>query len=85
MSSKSAERNSDRITLAGCWVHVYRRFDDAEPDFPLTALMKGWIQDLYRIDAKATMVEERARFRRTESAAVLHKMKAWMTEQRAPE
>ena len=45
-------------------------------------IVRAWIQDLYRIDAQATTIEQRARLRATESAAVLEKMKSWIHEQR---
>ena len=32
-------RGEDRITLAGCWAHVYRRFEDAGNDFPTRCLL----------------------------------------------
>ncbi|MGH7341996.1 MAG: IS66 family transposase, partial [Candidatus Rokuibacteriota bacterium] len=73
-------RECPKARLACCWAHVYRRFEEAETDFPQVFLVKGWIQDLYRIDAKSTSIEERALLRRTESAAVLEKMKTWMQE-----
>lgn len=75
-------RGEDRVTLAGCWAHVYRRFEEAGDDFPDALIVRAWIQDLYRIDERATSAEERARLRGAESAAVLEKMKAWMHEQR---
>ena len=61
---------------------MYRRFEEAEVDFPAALILRGWIQDLYRIDARATSVEERGRMRATESTTVLEKMKTWMHEQR---
>jgi transposase len=75
-------RGEERLTLAGCWAHAYRRFEEAGDDFPAALIVRAWIQDLYRIDAQATTTEQRARLRATESAAVLEKMKSWMHEQR---
>lgn len=79
---QAGARDGPGITLAGCWAHIFRRFRDAEADFPEACLMKAWIQDLYRIDARAASVDERGRLRRNESAAVLEKMKTWMSSQR---
>ena len=64
---------------------MLRRFRDAVADFPEAQIMLAWIQDLYRIDQKATALEERRRLRSTESRAVLEKMRAWMLEQQRPE
>jgi transposase len=75
-------RGEERLTLAGCWAHVYRRFEEAGDDFPAALIVRAWIQDLYRIDKRATTTEERAALRATESAAVLDKMRTWMHEQR---
>jgi transposase len=75
-------RDDPGITLAGCWAHIYRRFRDAEKDFPEVCFVLAWIQDLYRIDARATSLDERNRLRRTESTVALDKMKTWMTAQR---
>jgi transposase len=75
-------RGEDRVTLAGCWAHVYRRFEEAGDDFPDALIVRAWIQDLYRIDERATSPEDRSRLRVSESAAVLAKMKTWMHEQR---
>lgn len=75
-------RGEERLTLAGCWAHVYRRFEEAGDDFPAALIVRAWIQDLYRIDKSATSTEERAALRATESAAVLDKMRTWMHEQR---
>lgn len=79
---EAGARECPGVTLAGCWAHVYRRFVEAEANFPQAMLAKAWIQDLYRIDARTTSLEERGRLRATESAAVLDKMKSWMMEQR---
>lgn len=75
-------RGEERLKLAGCWAHVYRRFEEAGDDFPAAMIVRGWIQDIYGIDKRATSTEERAALRATESAAVLDKMRTWMHEQR---
>lgn len=47
-----AQRREEKITLAGCWAHVRRKFHDALEQTPRTA---GWLlrqlQHLYRIEA----------------------------------
>jgi transposase len=72
------------VKLAACWAHVLRRFRDAVADHPEAQIMLAWIQDLYRIDQKATDLDERGRLRSTESEAVLDKMRAWLLEQQHP-
>jgi transposase len=53
------------VKLAACWAHVLRRFRDAVADHPEAQIMLAWIQDLYRIDQKATDLDERGRLRST--------------------
>lgn len=72
------------VKLAACWAHVLRRFRDAVADHPEAQIMLAWIQDLYRIDQKASDLEARGRLRSTESQAVLDKMRAWLLEQQHP-
>jgi transposase len=81
---EAGARDCPGVRLAGCWAHVLRRFRDAAEDHPEAQLMLGWIQDLYRIDARATSVDDKRRLRATESRAVTDKMKAWLLEVRAP-
>ena len=72
------------VKLAACWAHVLRRFRDAVADHPEAQIMLAWIQDLYRIDQKATDLDERGRLRSTESRTVLDKMRGWLLEQQHP-
>lgn len=75
-------REGPGIVLAACWAHVYRRFEEAEPDHPEAGLMMGWIRELYDIDARAEGDRERlAELRRNESTPVLAKMKTWLWSQ----
>ncbi len=79
---EAGARECRGVKLAACWAHVLRRFRDAVVDFPEAQMMPAWIQDLYRIDQRATSTEDRARLRKSESQAVLEKMRAWMLEVR---
>jgi transposase len=79
---EAGARECRGIKLAACWAHVLRRFREAVVDFPDAQIMLAWIQDLYRIDQRATSSEERRRLRTTESKAVLEKMRAWMLDVR---
>lgn len=77
-SHAAGARECHGVKLAACWAHVLRRFRDAVADFPEAQGMLAWIGDLYRIDAQAATLEERARLRATESRAVTERMKGWM-------
>jgi transposase len=71
----------DHIPLAR-QEHVFRKFEEAEPNHPEANLALGWIGELYAIDARAgDDVERRRELRRTESAAVLAKFKTWLWSQ----
>jgi transposase len=75
-------RGNDRIALAGCWAHVFRKFEEAAPNHPEANLAMKWIGDLYAIDERAEGdLEKKAELRRTESAEVLATMKTWLWSQ----
>jgi hypothetical protein len=69
-------RDGPGILLAGCWAHVYRKFEEAAPDHPEANLALKWIGELHDIDEKARGdLERMAELRRTESKQVLDKFK----------
>jgi hypothetical protein len=74
-------RDGPGIVLAQCWAHVYRKFEEAEPDHPEANLAIRWIGELYDIDERGDDADKRAELRRTESAAVLEKFKTWLMSQ----
>jgi len=75
-------RGNDRIALAGCWAHVFRKFEEAAPDHPEALLATKWIGELYEIDSRAEGdLEKKAALRKTESADVLSTMKTWLWSQ----
>jgi len=79
---EAGARDGPDILLAGCWAHVYRKFEEAEPGHPEANLAMGWIGDLYAIDERAGEdAALRLELRRTESAAVLAKLKTWLWSQ----
>ncbi len=78
---EAGARDGPGILLAGCWAHVYRKFEEAEPDHPEANLALGWIGELYAIDERAGDLETKAALRRTESADVLAKFKTWLWSQ----
>jgi transposase len=79
---EAGARDSPAISLAGCWAHVFRKFEEAEPDHPEANLALGWIGELYEIDERAgDDAARKLELRRTESAAVLAKLKMWLWSQ----
>ena len=79
---EAGARGNDDIVLAGCWAHVFRKFEEAAPDHPEAKRALEWIGTLYEIDARAGGdVEMRRELRRTESAAVLASLKDWVWTQ----
>ncbi len=81
---EAGARERPGIQLAGCWAHAYRKFEEAEADHPEANLALKWIGELYEIDARAgDDLAKKAELRRTESAAVLQKMKTWLWSQAA--
>jgi transposase len=72
-------REGPGITLAGCWAHVYRKFEEAMPDHPEAERALAWIGALYAIDERAGGDLDRlAELRRTEAPAVLAELKNWL-------
>lgn len=79
---EAGARGNDGIVLAGCWAHVFRKFEEAAPDHPEANLAMKWIGELYEIDERAGGdVVKLAELRQTESAAVLAMMKTWLWNQ----
>ncbi len=79
---EAGARGNDRIALAGCWAHVYRKFEEAAPDHPEAKLALDWIGSLYEVDERAgDDLAKRAALRKTESAEILAAMKSWLWNQ----
>lgn len=79
---EAGARDSMYILLAGCWAHVYRKFEEAEPNHPQARIALDYIKKLYDIDDRAgDDVVERARLRATESRVVIEELKAWLWSQ----
>jgi len=79
---EAGARGNDGIALAGCWAHVYRKFEEAVPDHPEAHLALKWIGQLYEIDERADDdIVRRAELRRTDSAEVIATMKTWLWNQ----
>jgi transposase len=81
---EAGARGNDRIALAGCWAHVYRKFEEAAPDHPEAQLALAWIGQLYEIDARADGdLAKKAELRAANSSKVLATMKTWLWNQAA--
>ncbi|MGC4089679.1 MAG: IS66 family transposase [Polyangiaceae bacterium] len=79
---EAGARDGPKILLAGCWAHVFRKFEEAEPDHPEANLALGWIGELYDIDERAgSDIEVKRELRLVESAAVLAQLKTWLWSQ----
>jgi transposase len=77
-------REGPGIVLAGCWAHVLRKFEEAEPDHPDAARALAWIRALYDLDADADAGDDAdlRRARRAAAApAILDEFKAWLWSQ----
>ena len=76
---EAGARASPDIVLAGCWAHVFRRFEEAAPDHPDAERALAWIGTLYEIDRAAGGDEAlRGELRRTKAPAILEELKAWL-------
>lgn len=79
---EAGARASPDIVLAGCWAHVYRRFEEAAPDHPDAERALAWIGALYELDRTAGDDEAvRGEQRRTKAPAILDELKAWLWTQ----
>lgn len=76
-------RDGPGIVLAGCWAHVYRRFEEAKSDHPDAERALGWIGALYDIDRSADDADRRGELRRREAPGILDELKAWLLERAA--
>ena len=79
---EAGARDGPGIQLAGCWAHVYRKFEEALPDHPEAEVALAAIGELYAIDERAGTDEVlRGEQRRAESTAVLAKLETWLWSQ----
>jgi transposase len=79
---EAGARGNDAIALAGCWAHVFRKFQEAEPDHPEANLAMKWIGQLYGVDDRAEGdLAKKAELRARESADVIATMKTWLWTQ----
>lgn len=78
---KAGARDGPGIVLAGCWAHVFRRFEEAKPDHPAAEQMVEWIGALYDIDREGSQdLDQIGARRRDRAPALLESMRAWLLE-----
>ena len=74
-------RDGPGIVLAGCWAHVFRRFEEAAPDHPDAERALAWIGALYEIDRRgAADLARVGDLRRAEAPAILDELRGWLME-----
>jgi transposase len=79
---EAGARGNEAIALAGCWAHVFRKFEEAAPDHPEANLALKWIGELYAIDERAGGdLAKKGQLRKAESAEVIATMKTWLWNQ----
>lgn len=79
---EAGAREGPGIVLAGCWAHVYRKFEEALPNHPEAERALAWIGALYDIDRRAADdAVRRAELRAAEAPAVLAALKEWLWQQ----
>jgi hypothetical protein len=78
---EAGAREGPGIVLAGCWAHVFRRFEEALPDHPDAERALEWIGALYDIDRRGERELARiAELRRAEAPAILAEFKNWLLD-----
>src|SRR5215510_4311578 len=78
---EAGARDGPGIVLAGCWAHVFRRFEEAMPDHPDAERALAWIGALYEIDRRGEANLPRiGELRRTEAPTILGELKAWLLD-----
>lgn len=78
---EAGAREGPGITLAGCWAHVFRRFEEALPDHPDAERALEWIGALYDIDRRGERELARiAELRRAEAPVIIAEFKTWLFE-----
>ena len=79
---EAGARDGPGITLAACWAHVFRKFEEAAPDHPEANFAMAWIRELYEIDERGgDDLDKRLELRQSESKAIIAKLKTWLWSQ----
>jgi transposase len=78
---EAGARDGPGIRLAGCWAHVFRRFEEAIPDHPTAERALEWIGALYELDHQAERDLDRiAELRRSQAPTILTPFRTWLLE-----
>jgi len=81
---EAGARDGPGIVLAGCWAHVFRRFEEAKADHPDAERALGWIGALYEIDRDGDGDNERiVELRRARAPSILAELHSWLYERAA--
>jgi transposase len=76
---QAGARAGPGIVLAGCWAHVYRRFEETLPDHADAEQALAWIGALYELDRRGQQDPERlAELRRSEAPTILDPFRDWL-------
>jgi len=76
---EAGAREGPGIVLAGCWAHVFRRFEEAMPDHPDAEHALAWIGALYELDRRGEGDLVRiGDLRRTEAPAICAEFRTWL-------
>jgi len=75
---EAGAREGPGIVLAGCWAHVFRRFEEAQADHAEAERALEWIGALYESDRAAVDDAERARLRQANALSVLEPFRDWL-------
>lgn len=78
---EAGARDGPGIVLAGCWAHVFRRFEEARPDHPDAERALAWIGALYDIDRRSDGDQVTlAELRRRDAPPIIAEFKTWLLE-----
>lgn len=78
---EAGAREGPGIVLAGCWAHVFRRFEEALADHPDAERALAWIGALYDIDRRGDGDRARiAALRRADAPTLLAEFRNWLFE-----
>ena len=81
---EAGAREGPGIELAGCWAHVYRRFDEAKADHPDAEHALAAIGALYELDRRGEGDLARiGQLRRAEAPAILAELRSWLLQRAA--
>lgn len=81
---EAGAREGPGIELAGCWAHVYRRFDEAKADHPDAEHALASIGALYELDRRGEGDLARiAELRRGEAPTILAELRSWLLDRAA--